>query len=611
MTYDPKFSQKQMYDQYGRSRESSKPNPGKQFADSMKAGGGGRNMSGIGAKPVSRPFDRGSTYDEVPTPSPSKPEDPSNIEKVKNKFVDLMKFFGGDDPKETKVDGKAVYKGPMFTNTPIDIDAQMARIRDAVDYSKAPPPIYRGDIPNDYNMRYDVVPPASANKNLMQNAVNKFLRQKGLNSREYTIQRGDTLSEIAQREGLKVSDLVKINKIENKNRIYAGETLIIPTPQEVERVRDIVDTMDPDAQFYQSGVPLDQRVFEPELGYDEIPLPSQATVDRRTSKGLGVIPEVTVTELDDYVAAEDTTRTSDDISAPDYATMSFGEAGRPDTGGIMSPSRDTRYFESGRGFITETAAGKEKAIQKRLNDLDYNAGKVDGAIGGGSKRAIRKFQKQHGFEPTGNLDAEQYNLLISDEAEDYPDPEKPDAKVKTLDSETLKVAREALAFIESGTHGYSTYAYDVPAQNKKKGDPLEGGANNHYLGKYQMGRDAMIDGGYLKNKDEYDDEKKKMRAGKPNKLTTFLNTPSLQDKAWKKYTEENHDTLTKKSERYRNMSMQEKLGVLGYAHNQGATAAVEWLFTGVSGKDKNGTLGTKYTNDIAEAIASSVYGIMP
>ena len=55
--YDPKFSQKQMYDQYGRSRNTntSKPNPGKQFADSMKAGGGGRNMSGIGAKPPSPP----------------------------------------------------------------------------------------------------------------------------------------------------------------------------------------------------------------------------------------------------------------------------------------------------------------------------------------------------------------------------------------------------------------------------------------------------------------------------------------------------------------------------------------------------------------------------
>ena len=51
------------------------------------------------------------------------------------------------------------------------------------------------------------------------------------------------------------------------------------------------------------------------------------------------------------------------------------------------------------------------------------------------------------------------------------------------------------------------------------------------------------------------------------------------------------------------MSMKEKLGVLGYAHNQGATAAVEWLFTGVSGSDLNGTKGTKYTTNIGEALA--------
>ena len=47
------------------------------------------------------------------------------------------------------------------------------------------------------------------------------------------------------------------------------------------------------------------------------------------------------------------------------------------------------------------------------------------------------------------------------------------------------------------------------------------------------------------------------------------------------------------------MSEKEKLGVLGYAHNQGATAAEEWLYTGVSGKDANGTLGDEYTSLIA------------
>ena len=268
--YDPKFSQKQMYDQYGSSRKTTTKTDPKPSRSSGFSGMGSDPAERFGGSPTrglgSRPFDRGSTYDEVPTPAPRKPEAPSNIEKVKDKFVDLMRFFGAEDPKEEKVDGKAVYKGPMFTNTPIDIDAQMARIRDAVDYSKAPPPVYTA-----YGSTYDTVPPVNTNKDRVKNAVNAFLKQRGLGGKEYTIKRGDTLSEIAQREGVAIDDLAKINKIENINRILAGETLIIPPPQEMERAKDIVDSVDPDAQFYQSGVPLDQRIFEPELGYDEVP----------------------------------------------------------------------------------------------------------------------------------------------------------------------------------------------------------------------------------------------------------------------------------------------------------------------------------------------------
>jgi len=146
-------------------------------------------------------------------------------------------------------------------------------------------------------MRYDVVPPASANKNLMKNAINNLLQRVAPNSKEYTIKRGDTLSQIAQREGVTVADLAKVNKIDNVDLIIAGETIVIPKPQEMERAKDFVDSVDPDAQFSQSGVPMDQRIFEPELGYDEIPLPSEAKVDKKI-KGLGARPEVTVTELD-------------------------------------------------------------------------------------------------------------------------------------------------------------------------------------------------------------------------------------------------------------------------------------------------------------------------
>lgn len=45
---------------------------------------------------------------------------------------------------------------------------------------------------------------------------------------EYTIKRGDTLSEIAARYGTTVARLVSLNNISNPDLIYAGETLRIP-----------------------------------------------------------------------------------------------------------------------------------------------------------------------------------------------------------------------------------------------------------------------------------------------------------------------------------------------------------------------------------------------
>ena len=90
--YDPKFSVKQMYDNYGKSRSTSasrSASAGKQAADTMRSVG----VRGIGARPVTFPDrddDRGSTYDVVPqvfrqtTPPP---EEKSNIEKIKEKAV--------------------------------------------------------------------------------------------------------------------------------------------------------------------------------------------------------------------------------------------------------------------------------------------------------------------------------------------------------------------------------------------------------------------------------------------------------------------------------------------------------------------------------------------
>ena len=377
--YDPKFTQKEMYDQYGRSRNTTKKADPKPSRSSGFGGMGPDPAEQFGGSPTkglgSRPFDRGSTYDEVPSPTPSKPEDPSNIEKVKNKFIDLMKSFGADEPKEVKVDGKAVYKGPMFTNTPIDLDAQMARINDAVDYSKAPP-IYYGGIPNEGNMRYDVVPSPTVNPNLQRNAINRIIKNLSPNSKEYTIKRGDTLSEIAQKEGVSVADLAKVNKIKDINLIIEGETLIIPPPQEVENIKDFVDSVDPDAQFYQSQVPMDQRELEPELGYDEIPLPSEATVDKKI-KGLGARPEVTVTELapagGEGLGSFEAIKTGMDEADPSLVEgMTFGKLKKDFVVGYLAGHEGIDPHKSVEGGKDTAAYGVKNSLG--IKRSDYKSG---------------------------------------------------------------------------------------------------------------------------------------------------------------------------------------------------------------------------------------------
>jgi nucleoid-associated protein YgaU len=46
----------------------------------------------------------------------------------------------------------------------------------------------------------------------------------------YVVQRGDTLAEIALRFGVSLTDLARLNNIENVDRIEVGQVLVIPAP---------------------------------------------------------------------------------------------------------------------------------------------------------------------------------------------------------------------------------------------------------------------------------------------------------------------------------------------------------------------------------------------
>lgn len=75
-------------------------------------------------------------------------------------------------------------------------------------------------------------------------------------------------------------------------------------------------------------------------------------------------------------------------------------------GGVDGP------FTFGMKPLTEGSKGSDvMEVQKRLIGFGYYDGKVDGIYGWGVREAVRKFQKDHGLDPSGNVDDETYKAL--------------------------------------------------------------------------------------------------------------------------------------------------------------------------------------------------------
>ena len=181
--YDPKFTQKEMYDQYGSSRETTKtkPNPGKQFADTMKAGGGGRNTSGIGAK---RPDYSSNTFGGGQDNNPNRDASPTMPYGTVNMFG-----VNTDNPRLN-----------MFG-------------------------VERGSFRDPTQLIPPVLPETPVNMDPMTRVLSQAMLPTEVN---YTIQDGDTLSEIARDADITVEELKELNNIENINEIDAGANLKVP-----------------------------------------------------------------------------------------------------------------------------------------------------------------------------------------------------------------------------------------------------------------------------------------------------------------------------------------------------------------------------------------------
>ena len=124
------------------------------------------------------------------------------------------------------------------------------------------------------------------------------------------------------------------------------------------------------------------------------------------------------------------------------------------------------------------------------------------------------------------------------------------------------------------------------------GYAARGGANNHYDGKYQMGEVAKMDAARILG-EQFPGHDAASRAA-------FRADPAMQERYFEAYTKANHGYMMS-DPMFANASPQRKLEILGYAHNQGWSKALDWLNTGEVGRDKFGTAGTKYVDAINKA----------
>lgn len=243
---------------------------------------------------------------------------------------------------------------------------------------------------------------------------------------KYTIQRGDTLSEIAERLGVNMRELAKANDIEDMNKIYAGRSLIVPGKQEQEKVQAVQERIQkeqapPPAAPREKNKSMADKVvdfFIPSAKADTKAKPSLLSKEPERDEPIlpanirQLIYDVSggnkpVTEADlkseELKALKDVVsrarkRNSKAIEYIDYATEGEGESQYADVGGggsMLGKIADPSY--SMKTLIGQARIAKdEKGNTLVIDEYDFNDA-VDGSLFDYLKDAYRagtSFYKQ-------------------------------------------------------------------------------------------------------------------------------------------------------------------------------------------------------------------------
>ena len=129
-----------------------------------------------------------------------------------------------------------------------------------------------------------------------------------------------------------------------------------------------------------------------------------------------------------------------------------------------------------------------------------------------------------------------------------------------------------------------------------------GGYQNNYDGRYQLGALAKKDAARILEIDFVEDDE--------ISRYLFRNNPQLQEDYLIGFTYANHSYLISANNIYQNLSLNKKLEVLIYAHNQGWRGALDWLENGSLHVDSFGTEAIMYVEKLNQNIDNKDFEIL-
>lgn len=141
----------------------------------------------------------------------------------------------------------------------------------------------------------------------------------------YTVNAGDTLSEIAQTHNTTVDQLVSLNKIANRNLIYVGQVIElgenITTAQEITAATTVAVTIGTTTETYTSNLSTEDAAAKEWIAMKE----SSGSYDARNGVYIGRY-QLTNTYLNGDYSPENQERVADAYVAGRYGSWSAAKA---------------------------------------------------------------------------------------------------------------------------------------------------------------------------------------------------------------------------------------------------------------------------------------------